>query len=141
MSFSTLYHSADTGANMNWEDFKVQNWTLMSDKEKSAWLTAFALNITLREDNGIFINDGTGVPLDCVDANLIAAGEAALSPDQKALYISSIMGEVSAQIYEGKTQEQIQAQSTAMEFYSAILMCDLETRGRCMYWAIRGQRA
>lgn len=125
---------------MNWEEFKITNWDTMSEAEQSAWLVKFVLGIDIQHDGTSFSVGGetiTGKP----DARRIANCEQGLEGPVRDLYLENCLSEASSIAYSGLTPEQVQTPETAKKFYASLLMLPTAVRARCMYWAVRGERA
>lgn len=126
------------------DDLRSLNWDTMRDDEKAAWLYAFVLGESVSvEGDSYFLHGYNRVKLVEIDSNLIASCEAALAlDDNKAeLYLDSCLAEASTITYKGLTQDQIQQPEVARQFYTNLLLLDKETRGRCLFWAQKGEPA
>ena len=123
---------------MDWERFRVSNWETMSSKEKAAWLYKYGLNETIYNIDDTFLVFDEEI-LD-VTAQLIYDCEQKLTNVVRQLYVSNVTGEVSALAYKN-IDTQLSNEDRAKLYYSTMLMAPLDVRGRCLYWAIRGEKA
>jgi len=124
---------------MNWEEFKTNNWDTLETMEQAAWLHKFVLGDSVDVDGKLFTLAG-GIPVE-YDANLITMCEHSLEDRELELYLDSCLGEASSLAYAGLTAEQIQHPDTAKRFYLNLMTLPMDERGRCLYWAKRGERA
>jgi len=124
---------------MNWNDFRTSNWDTMETMEKAAWLHKFLLGDNVEVEGDRFLLRG-GIPVE-YDANLITMCEHSLEGAESNIYLDSCLGEASALAYANLSSEQIQHPDTAKKFYRNLMMLPMDERGRCLYWAKRGERA
>lgn len=125
---------------MNWEDFKITNWDTMTDAEQTAWLAKFVLCEDVQFDGTKFTLFGSDLS-DQFGQTLVSNCEKKLQDSVRELYLDNCLAEASSITYKGMTQEQVQSPDTAKKFYATLLMLPSEVRARCMYWAVRGERA
>lgn len=124
---------------MNWEDFKVTNWDTMGEMEQAAWLHKFVLGDNVDVDGNRFSLAG-GIPAE-FDANLVERCERSLDGAELELYVANCLTEASYIAYKGLEPEEVRTPEVARRFYEKLLLLPVEVRARCMYWAVRGERA
>ena len=124
---------------MNWEEFETTNWDTMNESEQAAWLNKFVLGNDVEAEGNRYSTAG-GIPVE-FDANLIHECESHLEHQELDLYMDNCLGEASAIAYKDLSAEQIQQPETAKKFYFTLMLLPVEVRGRCIYWAKRGEPA
>lgn len=107
----------------------TMNWDAMNAAEKTAWLSQHILGV---EENFEFgDNAHTGW--------LIHRCETAMAESHnKALWIKNVTSEVSAHVYDGMSDAQVQHPDTLWAYYQYFHTAPFELRGRCLYFAKRG---
>lgn len=118
------------------KEFEVLSWGMMDDELKAAWLLAFIVRQQYTLSGGRITFDGRAPVM---DHNLIALCESQLDDTQTDQYLRNCLSEASAIAYKDMTPEQVSHPSTAMKFYSVVMMLPLESKSRSLYWAFKGE--
>ena len=120
-------------------ELETLGWGTLTESERAAWLLRFAGNFPVVSSQNGFSLDGHLITK--IDSNIVTLCESRLSEAVRQQYIENATAEASAIAYKGLTPAQVQNPSVALQFYWSLLTLPAEERARCMYWAVRGERA
>ena len=118
-------------------EFRSQNWDLLEENERAAWLHMFGASNASPFIHGNEVVDDIRPDL-AVDANLVCQCESQLG-GKVDLYLKNCLSEASVLAYSGMTDEEVQHPDTAQKFYKAVLLLSVNVRAKCLYWTIRGE--
>lgn len=105
------------------------NWDAMTPAEKTQWLSHYVLGSEQQFDFG---ENSESYWL------LHQCEEKISHSNNRLLWIKNVTSEVSAHVYNGLTDEQIQSGDTLWNYYEYFHTAPFNLRGRSLYFATRG---
>ncbi len=109
-------------------DFNL-NWDAMNAEEQTLWLSSHILgspqHFPLGED---------AQSLQLIDKCQKQIG----GTDKCRLWLENVISEVSAHVYNGMTDEQVQHEATLWAYYQYLHTAPTAVRGRALHYAARG---
>ena len=113
------------------EELDYISWDMMDEEEKSFWLQTRVLGNSPENVEDALI----------IDSNLIQKCEFSIKNMETIVsrYVSNCIKEATTVAYEGLSNAEIASQATMMVYYKCLLMLPVDVRGRCLYWAYKGE--
>lgn len=105
----------------------TMNWDAMTAIEKFEWLSQHILKESQQGELGE----------NAETAFLIQRCEKAIQESHFDRWIKNVTSEVSAHVYDGLTDAQVQHPDTLWRYYAFMHTTPAETRGRCLYFSFR----
>lgn len=105
------------------------NWDAMTEAEKTAWLSEHILK---NEQNFEFGENKETLWLVNQCESIVKGSR------HRQLWIENVTSEVSAHVYAGLSDKEIQSQDTLWSYYEHFHTAPVSLRGRALYFAQRG---